>query len=120
MSSVNYAELVQQLVSDNPKVREAAKITLLQLDEDAVGPLVNQFYAGVNDAQGVALLTVIADIGGPEAMSTLRSMFHFEDSRLALKQAAATGLLHNAYSLSPNELVELKAYLEDSTGNSSS
>lgn len=109
--NVNIAKLVDQLVDESSLNQQAAKMILLALGEDAVNPLIDEFYAGVNDAQGVAILNVIADIGGPDAMSTLRSVFHFEDSRLKLKMAAANGLLHNSISLSQDELEEVASYI---------
>lgn len=111
MTDLNYAQLVKQLVDDNSNVQNQARHTLIMLDEDAVSPLVDEFYAGVTDNQGIAILKVIADIGGPDAMSTLRSVFHFEEQRLMLKQTAAEGLLHNRHSLSPKEIIEIKSFL---------
>lgn len=113
MEQPDYKLLVKQLVDDNQQIRTSAKITLLRLDEAAVDPLLDEFYAGVSARQGVAILELIAEIGGFEAMSTLRNTFHFEETRMALKHAAARGLLHNLQSLSPKEVTELEAYFSD-------
>lgn len=119
MAMLDYAELVRQLVHESSDTRASARRILLELDEMAVDPLLDEFYAGVTDAQGVAILEIVAEIGGPDAMSTLRNTFHFEETRLAFKNAAARGLLHNGYSLSPNERLEVEKYLEDDRGNTS-
>lgn len=116
----DYAQLVKLLVHEDSKIRESARKTLMAIDEAAVDPLLDEFYAGVTDAQGVAILDVIAEIGGPDAMSTLRNTFHFEETRKALKNAAARGLRHNGHSLSPKEVVEVENYLADNAGYSSS
>ena len=77
MSEPDYAQLAKQLVHENSEVRECAKTNLMELDEMAVDPLLDEFYAGVTDVQGIAILDVIAEIGGPDAMPTLRNIFHF-------------------------------------------
>lgn len=87
--------------------------TIIALDEDAIHPLVDEFYAGVTDAQGVAILDIVAEIGGPDAMSMLRNVFHFEDSRHKLQYAAAKGLLLNLYNLSPHERDEVHRFLKN-------
>ena len=119
MAISGYAQLVEQLVDEDANRRESAKKTLLALDEMAVDGLIDGFYAGVTDTQGVAILEVIAEIGGPDAMSTLRNTFHFEEMRIPLKNAAARGLLHNAQSLSPNEFQAVKKYLPNHIGYTS-
>lgn len=111
MSEVNFAQLVKELVDDNPIVQQAARMILMALDEDAIDPLIDEFYAGVTDAQGDAILKIMAEIGGPDAMSTLRNVFHFEDTRLVLKRAAANGLLHNSENLSHDELEEVALFI---------
>lgn len=105
------AQLVKALMSDDVETREKARSTLLALDEDAVEGLIDEYYAGVNDATGVAILEVVGEIGGPDAMSTLRNVFHFETARRALQIAAAQGLLHNQYSLSPHEIEDVKRFV---------
>jgi hypothetical protein len=110
--SVNYRVLVEQLASPDNDERLNARQTLLEMDEDALEPLTNVFYGGVNDTQGVAVLELVAEIGGPDALSMLRNVFYFEDQRVALKQKAAHGLLQNRANLSPNEIEEVTAYLD--------
>jgi len=111
MSDINFPQLVKQLADENPLIHQAARMIILSLDEMAVDPLIDEFYAGVTDSEGVAILNIMAEIGGPDAMSTLRNVFHFEETRVALKRAAANGLLKNSGNLSQNELEEIALYI---------
>ncbi len=115
MSDANFSQLVKQLVDDSLMIQQVAEMILLALDEDAVDPLIDEFYAGVTDAQGVAILEIMAKIGGPDAMSTLRNVFHFEESRASLKYAAANGLLFNSDNLSQDELEEIALFIASSS-----
>jgi len=117
MSVPDYAQLVKQLVDSDPATRQSARTTLLEMDENAIDPLIDQFYAGVTDAEGVAILQIMAEIGGPDALSTLRNVFYFEDTRPILQRCAANGLLHNRIALSHKELEEVKLFLADDTGS---
>jgi hypothetical protein len=108
----DYRELVQQLLSDDAEQKISAQKTLLALDEDAVTGLLNEYYAGVNEAQGLAILDILAQIGGYEALNALRSLLFFDLSTpAALRTAAAQGLLQNSDNLSPDEIQKVTAYL---------
>lgn len=114
MFEPDYAALVKQLVSDDATVQSAAKKTLFTLDEDAVAPLLDEFYAGVTDARGTAILDVLARIGGYEALNALRSILFFDLSmmaRPAFRTAAAQGLLMNIENLSPDEIEKINHHL---------
>lgn len=113
MSSVNFRALVEQLVSDNPTAQLEAKAALLALEEEATGPLSDVYYGGVNDAEGSAILDIVAEIAGFEALALLRNEFHFEDKRPVLRRAAASGLLRNQDNLSPDELEEVTRFLAE-------
>ena len=113
MASFDFAELVKQLVDENPAIQQSAKMAILALDEEAIDSLNDQFFAGVNDTVGLAILDIIAEIGGPDAMSTLRNVFYFEETRHSLQQSAARGLLHNSQSLSPKELDDVESFLSN-------
>ncbi|GAB4525029.1 MAG: hypothetical protein OHK0046_40360 [Anaerolineae bacterium] len=69
---MDYHQLVQQLT--DPATRDMARDTLLRLDEAAVEPLVDQFYAGVNEATGLAILEILATIGGYEALLLMQDV----------------------------------------------
>ena len=111
MSGSDIAQLVKALMADDVETRHEARSSLLALDEDAVDGLVDEYYAGGNDATGVAILEVVAEIGGPDAMSTLRNVFYLETARRDLQLAAARGLLHNRYSLSPHEIEAVERFV---------
>ena len=113
MTQPDYPKLVKQLVSDDEAEQTTAKKVLFELDEDAVSPLLDEFYAGVNDAQGTAILDVLAHIGGYEALNALRSILFFDLSmRPAFRKAAAHGLLYNAAFLSSDEHEKITAHLD--------
>ena len=104
-------ELAEQLNSENPVRRDEARQQLLALDEDALEPLSDIYYRGVTEAHGIAILNLMAEIGGPTAMQTLREVFHFEERKPVWKRTAAEGLLYNHDSLSPHEIDEIASYL---------
>jgi hypothetical protein len=111
MRTPDYARLVKQFVDVNPITQYATNMILIALGEDAIDLLIDEYYAGVTDAEGGAILTIIAEIRDLDAMSALRNIFNFEDSRLILKRTAASGLLQNADNLSQYELEEVTLYL---------
>ena len=86
--------LIQQLVSADESEREAARLAFYQMDEDAIEPLSSEFYAGVNETLGLAIIDVVSAIGGPEALSLLLDVYHFNE-RAVWKNAARAGLVFN-------------------------
>ena len=110
MSDIDFHQLVQQLGDADSDIQQSASSILLRLDEDAVAPLVDQYYAGVTEQQAIAILDIIAHIGGFEALALLRNEFHFSNS-LQRKQICAKGLLHNRDVLSADEIVQAQQYL---------
>lgn len=111
MARHDYKKLFQQLTQGHPAQRMAAHFILVALQEQAVEPLVDELYAGVTDEQGEAIIKVLAEIGGPDALMTLRDVYAQAGARPALQKAAALGLLRNVDNLSPHERDELAAYL---------
>jgi hypothetical protein len=90
-------ECIQQLTSDNETTRQIARQTLLSMDEDAVQPLIDEFYAGVNEATGREILQLLGEIGGWEALNTLREVCVYPRYE-SWKTVAAWGLIHNGQS----------------------
>ncbi|MCU0496074.1 MAG: hypothetical protein MUF87_01840 [Anaerolineae bacterium] len=56
--------------------RDSARLALLQEDEVIVSRLIDEFYAGVSVVTGAALLNVIGEIGGYEAIALLDEVYH--------------------------------------------
>lgn len=56
--------------------RDSARLALLQGDEAIMSRLIDEFYAGVNVVTGAALLNVIGQIGGYEAIALLHEVYH--------------------------------------------
>jgi hypothetical protein len=108
-----YRSLVEQLVSSNLESQIAARMAILAQQENAIEPLVSVYSGGVNDVQGLAVLDILAEIGGFEAMALLRNVFAFEDKRPVMRYAAAKGLLRNEHNLSPDEVVEVTRFLAE-------
>lgn len=110
MSLDQARRLVQLLTGSNPTQQTVARMLLISLQEDAVEPLIEQFYSGVNEANGKMILNILGEIGGPDALVTLRSVYHFDD-HAGLRRAAAEGLLRNRSNLDKDELEELEQYV---------
>lgn len=86
--------LLDEILSNDETRRQRARVMLLALDEDAVPPLVDEYYAGMTEAQGVVLLDIVAEIGGPEAMQLLEDVFH-NGQHDAWQRWAALGMARN-------------------------
>ena len=67
--SGKYDSLVERFLLAEPIHRVAARMILMALQEDAIEPLADAYFAGVNDEQGIAILDLMADIGGYEALN---------------------------------------------------
>jgi hypothetical protein len=102
-----FRQHMKDLTSDDESQRAAARAALIALDEDIVDPLIGEFYSGVSEALGVAILDLAAEIGGPDALSLLRNVYHFDDHHAAWREAAGRGLLHNRHNLDASELDDL-------------
>lgn len=74
--SVDYAQLLKHITLGDPAQREAALNIIYAEDEDAVAPLTDQFYAGVNEATGLAIIEIVSDIGGWETRLLLEDVVH--------------------------------------------
>src|SRR5690242_19118967 len=103
----NFRQLLKDLTSADESRCDAARDALMALDEAIVDPLIGEFYSGVSEALGIAILDLAAAIGGPDALSLLRNVYNFDDQHVAWRKAAARGLLHNRHSLDAAELDEL-------------
>ena len=110
MSTQPFQQLITQLGSSEPEEFQAAHVILLGMDEDAINPLIDAFYSGVNETGGLAVLELVAQIGGPDALSLLRNVFGDQSTRELWRQAAAVGLLYNVDDLSEEEADAVLAY----------
>ena len=88
-------QLVAHLTSDTPVERAAARLALLHMDEEAIQPLADELYSGVNEATGVAILELMGEIGGWEALAVLQDIYNAEGSRESMIKAAAQALRDN-------------------------
>lgn len=91
------SQLIQQLTSGDETQRTAARQQILAMDEDAVEPLTDEFYAGVNEAAGEVILEILGEIGGWEALNVLRDTYanpRYESWKIA----AERGLAYNGQS----------------------
>lgn len=85
--------IIRDLVAADNAVRQDARIRLLQLDEMIISDLIDQFYAGVNETTGIALLGIIGEIGGYEALQLLEDVDEHE--RDAWRAVAGSWLKHD-------------------------
>lgn len=91
--------LVQQLVSHDVAAREQARFVLLGLDEVVVSSLIDLFYAGLSEAAGLAVIELVAEIGGFEARSLLEDVAHLSSyGRESWRGAARLGLVRNGWT----------------------
>ncbi len=97
MTPQEMKRLIGQLTSAVLVERTAARLLILKMDEDAVQPLADELYSGVSEAAGVAILELMGEIGGWEALTVLQDIYFSESSRPALAQAAEQALKDNGY-----------------------
>jgi hypothetical protein len=69
---IDYHALLKQATTGTPDQRRHALHMIYRQDEAAVAPLIDQFYAGVNETTGRLILHILREIGGYEA----RRLFH--------------------------------------------
>ena len=102
-------EAIRELLTQaaNAPNNQAARAALVELDEEGVEALTSAFYAGVSEAVGDVLIEVVGEIGGPDALSLLRYIYHFEEKHPSWQQAAKHGLLRNRDNLDQKEIVDL-------------
>lgn len=104
--------LIPQIVSPDEAIRHAALRALYTGDEQTAVILCDLFAAGLNEAQGCAVLAVVGEIGGFDAMMLLISTFYF-DPRPAIKQAAALAMQRNSAALTAEERADLETFLAE-------
>lgn len=110
-----YDALVNRFLQAEPVHRTAARMILIAVQEDAVEPLSDAFYAGVTEEQGAAVIMLLADIGGYEALNILRDIVKHHVKNLRLRVIAAEGLLKNENAISEKEQKALQRFLSKAT-----
>jgi hypothetical protein len=108
----NFRQRLSDLIHTDAIQRENAHIALRSLDEEIVDPLIGEFYSGVSERLGISILELVAEIGGPDALSLLRNVYHFDDKHVAWRDAVRRGLLHNSNNLDASELTDLLRNIE--------
>ena len=97
MTPQDIRRLIGQLTSAVLIERTAARLLFLKMDEDAIQPLADELYSGVSEAVGVAILELMGEIGGWEALTVLQDIYFAESSRPELVRAAEQALKDNGY-----------------------
>lgn len=110
--TTKHEALIQKFLGENDIEQNVARMILFAKGEEVVEDLIDAYYAGVTVDQGQLILTLLAKIGGYEALNVLREVFMGENEYLALKRTAAEGLIINVKNLSHDERIELLAYLK--------
>ncbi len=95
MTTDDIRRLIGHLTSPMLMERAAARVTLLKMDEDVIQPLADELYSGVSEPTGVAILELMGEIGGWEALAVLQDIYFAESSRSALVRTAAAALRNN-------------------------
>jgi hypothetical protein len=68
---------LRELVASDSDVQADARLAILRYDEDAVEPLADEFYSGVDDATGSVILNLLGEIGGPDALLVLIDVYEW-------------------------------------------
>jgi len=110
-SSPIFQRLIKRLTSEKPEDQLAARIIIISMQERAVPQLIDEYYAGVNDAGAIAILDLLGQIGGPAALNMLREVVRLEKQNVPIRVTAAQALMRNADTLSPKERRALEKYL---------
>ena len=97
MTPQDIKRLIAQLTSTVLIERTAARLLFLKMDEDAIQPLADELYSGVSEPMGVAILELMGENGGWEALAVLQDIYFAESSRSALVKAAEQALKDNGY-----------------------
>jgi hypothetical protein len=111
VSTPDFAENLRQLVDPDPVKCDAAREFLLAMDEDGVEWLTGEFYSGVSSALGIALIAIIGEIGGWEALAFLRQVYAERELPREWQIAAARALLRNIDNLDTQEVAGVKRFL---------
>jgi len=109
--TTKYEALIERFLLSDAVHSAAARMILRALQEDAIESLADTYYAGVSDEQAIALLELIAEIGGYEALNMLRDIVRHELKRRDVRLTAAAGLLHNSDNLSKKERKTLERFV---------
>jgi hypothetical protein len=112
MDKSTIAALIPDLVSPDDTVRQSALRALYAGDEAAAVILCDLVAAGLNEAQTCAVLEVVGEIGGFDAIMLLLDVFYFEP-RPRVKKAAAHALKRNNANLNAQERADVEEFLED-------
>jgi len=95
MTPQDIKRLIVQLTSAVLVERTAARLLFLKMDEDAIQPLADELYSGVSEPTGVAILELMGEIGGWEAIAVLQDIYFAESSRPTLVKVAEQALKDN-------------------------
>jgi hypothetical protein len=95
MTPQDIRRLIGQLTSAVLVERTAARLLFLKMDEDAIQPLADELYSGVTEPIGIAILELMGEIGGWEAIAVLQDIYFAESSRPALVKVAEQALKDN-------------------------
>jgi hypothetical protein len=95
MTPDDIRQLIGQLISPILVERNAARLVFFKMGEDAVQPLADELYSGVTEGVGAAILEVMGEIGGWEALAVLQDLYFAENTRPAMRRAAAQALKDN-------------------------
>ncbi|MEQ8673021.1 MAG: hypothetical protein RLP44_30395 [Aggregatilineales bacterium] len=85
------------ILSRDTTKRDSALKSIYLLDEEAIAPLIDEFYAGVNEQTGVLILEIISKIGGYEARQLLTDIADSPQPYPSWCDAATDGLTQNGW-----------------------
>jgi hypothetical protein len=112
MDKSTAAALIPDLISPDEAVRHKALRVLYAGDEATVTVLCDLMAAGMSKPEGCAVIEVLGEIGGFEALMFLLDTFYF-DTRSQIKLAAARALQRNTANLNAEERADLEKFFND-------
>lgn len=96
---IDYYQLLRDITSGDDERRQTALQTITVQDEDAVTPLIDQFYAGVNESTGLVIIDLLSQIGGFEARQLLEDIYHLDQAHkyASWRESALNALKFNGW-----------------------
>lgn len=96
---IDYHQLLSDITSGDDWKRQIALEIIADQDEDAVVPLIDQFYAGVNEVTGLVIIDILSAIGGFEARQLLEDIYYLDQTykHMSWRESALKALKHNGW-----------------------
>lgn len=89
-------QLITQIMQGSDAERQNALERIFEADEAAITPLIDHFYAGVNESTGLVIIALLNYIGGYEAQQLFHDLLDFPQPHNSWEWAAEAALQANS------------------------